>query len=103
MCVNRYLLKPIPELYLGLLEYRQLIQECDSKYTWSAVYTYDVRYRSKLASFGTMDSELFVTILDATAVKSGPLACFRCKSHEHKMASCPFLAFQSSMEASAQK
>ena len=64
-----------PELYASLSEYRLLIQECDKKYNWTSVFAYDVRFRCRLAaspvsfSFGCIDSELFVTILDAVAVK----------------------------------
>ena len=91
-----------PELYNELLAYRMFIQTSDRKYRWSAIYSYDLRFRAELArtrswKFGTISSDLVVSILDATAIKSDVLRCFRCRSTEHIVQECPFPA---TMEAS---
>ena len=99
---EQVLVKFRPELYFALSDYRQLIQDCDRKYAWESVFAYDVRFRCRLAaspnpfSFGSIDSELFVTILDASAVKTST-TCFRCKSRDHKVGQCPFQAHQPSV------
>ena len=64
--------------YQNLAEYRSLIQDRDEKYNWARVQSYDVKFRSNLAAkpladrfdFHKIDTRLFVTILDATVVKS---------------------------------
>ena len=91
-----------PENYSSLAEYHTLIQGCDTKYVWHKVYMYDVQFRAKLATalpgerfaFHSVDVGLFVTILDATAVKSQN-GCYRCCSLSHNVANCP-KAFQTS-------
>ena len=91
-------------IYSHLASYRQFIQDCDGKYTWTAVSMYDTRFRSLLAcstrkfDFGIINSDLFVTTLDATAVKQpkSSIQCFRCKG-DHKAAECTFQA-SSTME-----
>lgn len=93
-----------PEVYSKMADYRSLIQECDTKYNWVRVYDYDVKFRLKLASnspdarfnFSDTDAGLFVTVLDATAVKPRK-ACYRCHSSNHHVAECPFLATETSM------
>ena len=37
-----------------------------------------------------MDNDLHFTILDNTAVRTNAMLCFRCKSYEHVVTSCPF-------------
>ena len=92
------------DLYDKLATYRRLIQECDRKYKWQDVYMYDVKFRSKLASssdkfaYDRVDVEIFVTTLDATAVKQSGFSCFRCKSSEHKVQNCPFQASEAMQE-----
>lgn len=86
-----------PGTYIHLCSYRQFIQECDRKFTWNAVYAYDVRHRCKMGNvksleFDNIDQELYTTILDATAVKKGQVTCFRCKSPNHVVQRCPFPA-----------
>lgn len=102
---ERLVMHAKPESYTALAEYRCLIQDCDVKYTWSYVYSYDVKFRSKLANnsiehrfdFNKIDTGLFVTILDATAVKPSKV-CYRCQSSSHVVAKCPFPA-TASLEA----
>jgi len=86
-----------PELYSELLSYRMFIQSADRKYRWSAIYSYDMRFRADLArdkswKFGTVSSDLAVSTLDATAVRSDVTRCFRCRSTEHVVPECPFPA-----------
>ena len=86
-----------PDLYPELSSYRQFIHRCSKKYYWNAVYIYDVRFRAKLGSshsfdFGTIDSGLYVEVLDATAIKIGSKQCYPCKSFDHSVSSCPFPA-----------
>ena len=103
---ERMIIQTHPEVYHKLAEYRVLIQDCDTKYAWSSIHNYDVKFRQKLAcgpvssrlNFDCIDSGLFVTILDATAVKPRKL-CFRCHSSQHNVANCPFRTPQASMAA----
>ena len=96
-----------PSAYWHMSEYRKFIQDCDKKYQWMCVYSYDIRFRSLVAvsankfAFGHVNSELFVTTLDATAVKQSG-QCFRCKAFDHKVADCTFLQARPSLEAHAQ-
>lgn len=98
-------MKVKPEAYNKLAEYRCLIQDCDVKYTWSHVYSYDVKFRTKLAGnpaearfdFDKIDTGLFVTVLDATAVKPRKL-CYRCQSPDHTVTNCPFPTTKAAME-----
>lgn len=86
-----------PNLYHQLVKYRQFIQQCDCKYKWCATYTYDCRFRAKLAetrsfSYDTIDSDLYVVIFDASAVRRDARVCYRCKSSHHVVQDCPFPA-----------
>ncbi|CAH1786945.1 unnamed protein product, partial [Owenia fusiformis] len=63
-----------PHTYPGLCTYRNIIQEADAKFKWNAVNASDVKYRSKLSQtksqqFGNIDTQLYVTTFDSTAVK----------------------------------
>ena len=85
------------KLYNKLLAYRSFIQSMDRKYNWSAVFCYDVRFRTELSHNKQFDydkpmNDLVVTILDATAVKNNISRCFRCRSAEHMVSDCPFPA-----------
>ena len=40
--------------------------------------------------FGEIDHNLYVTVLDSTAVRKDVPRCHRCKSFDHKVAFCPF-------------
>lgn len=99
---NQYefaIIQAFPELYPRFWRYREFIQKTNNKYMWPAVYRYDVQFRRRLAvgddhfAYDRVDSDLFVTILDATAVKqpsSHTNGCFRCKSQFHSVKQCPF-------------
>ena len=102
---ERLVMKVKPEVYNRLAEYRCLIQDCYVKYTWSSVYSYDVKFRTKLAGnpvedrfdFDKIDTSLFMTVLDATAVKPRKL-CYRCQSPNHTVTNCPFSASKAAMQ-----
>ncbi|KAK3739498.1 hypothetical protein QZH41_005056 [Actinostola sp. cb2023] len=81
--------------YTDLAKYRSVIHSASRKFRWSAVYAYDIRFRSKLAageiaSFGTIDHTLYTTTLDATALRPDAKQCFRCKAYDHEARDCPF-------------
>lgn len=83
-----------PSVYKQCHDYRSFIQKCDKKYHWYAVSAFDTRFRallgqSKSYNFGNIDSDLYVTTLDATVIKQVP-RCFRCRSPEHEVQECPF-------------
>ena len=84
-----------PEYYSNLAAHRQMIQKCSHKYYWQAVYTYDLRIRAKHGAmksfrFNEIDTDLFVTVLDSTAVKQNAVRCLRCKGYDHLVQDCPF-------------
>ena len=83
-----------PALYRPCAEYRHFILDCSNKYHWSAVSQFDAKFRIKLASrrsfdFGDIDHTLFILTFDSSTVKKKG-ACFRCKSMDHLVGSCPF-------------
>lgn len=96
-----------PETYSSLAQYRTHIQGCDAKYIWRKVYMYDVQFHAKLPTappdnrfvFHSVDAGLFVTILDATAVKQQN-GCYRCRSLSHTVADCLFQAPHTTLETS---
>ena len=84
-----------PSLYPNVAAYRRLIQKCNHKYVWQAVYCYDVSFRAGLGAnrsfeFHSVDTDLFVTILDSTAVKPNATRCYGCRSFDHIIQNCPF-------------
>ena len=86
-----------PHLYIKLLAYRNFIQNADKKYQWSAIYSYDLHFRTELArnrsfEYGKPITDLVVTLLDATAIKNNVSRCFRCRSTSHVVQECPFPA-----------
>lgn len=71
-----------------LCAYREVIYATSRKLCWSAVYSYDLRFRTKLASeeisrFYQLDQTLYTTVLDATALRSDIRQCARCNGHDH--------------------
>jgi len=84
----------LQEVYEHMAEYRAYICDCDKKYMWSAIAAYDIRHRAKLSRksvyFSTADVTLQAQLLDASAIKSNALRCYRCKSFQHNVSECPF-------------
>ena len=94
---ERILMMRHADKYEKFVAYRELIQNVDVKYQWHAVSSYDMRFRANLAKtksfdYDILDTTLFTTIFDATAVKSTARSCLRCKSFEHFVKNCPFPA-----------
>ena len=92
-----------PHLYSKLASYRRLIQSLDRKYMWSAIYTYDQRFRTNVArdasvNYHVQNNDLMVTILDATAIKVDLNRCLRCKATDHYVQDCPFQSFKAEKE-----
>lgn len=104
-----------PQYYPQLNAYRTFIQGADAKYHWYAVASYDCQYRQTRAAIGKpfdleeVDTNLFVTTMDATTVKSriGAKAintqrgCFRCQSKFHVVRDCPFRETQTQLQTPA--
>jgi hypothetical protein len=89
------LVKHYPVLYPVLVQYRQLIQQCDLKFNWQAVRHYDEQFRLSLANrrsldFGTINTNLYTMIFDSTAIKQSTRPCYRCRSRSHHVKDCPF-------------
>ena len=92
---ERVIMAKHPNTYSKLVDYREMIQNSNAKYQWHAVSNYDIRFRTELAktrsfNFDVLDTTLFTTILDATAVKFSAKTCLRCKSYDHFVSNCPF-------------
>ena len=95
------LISSMPQHYKAMSAYRVHIQESSQLFLWEKVYEYDCRFRSELGaklslSFGDVDSTLYITKLNANAVKpkssSSAKSCFRCHSMDHLIGDCPFPA-----------
>ena len=76
--VNTY-----PSLYFTLTNYRQFIQQCDKKFKWNTVATYDRLFRCKLGQCGNFNFEkigimLYTQTFNVSTVKSFTKQCFRC-------------------------
>ena len=95
---NRYELVVVAEhlhLHKKFVEYREIIQNCDKNFRWSAVHLYDTRLRLRRAEtksfdFDVVDTTLYATIFDTTAVKRAGKQCLRCKSYDHHVSDCPY-------------
>ena len=95
-----------PERYLELAAYREQIQLANRKFCWPCVYMFDVQTRTRVASrkdtdvsLDVLDTTLYTTILDASALRAHPKQCTRCKSFDHFVRDCPFLAQEKLQEA----
>lgn len=97
-----------PERYLELAAYREQIQLANRKFRWPSVYLFDVQTRVHAASrkdaqarLDVLDTTLYTTILDASALRLHPKQCTRCKSFDHLVRDCPFLAQEKPQEAAS--
>lgn len=89
------LLTAHPDKWKDLLQYRLHMLDFDIRYTWSAVYMYDIKFRAKLAtkhslSFGSVDSEVVSVVLTPDTLKESPRLCHRCKGPFHFASECFF-------------
>ena len=92
---ERILVSTDISLYHGLVTYRELIQECNSKFQWAAVYAYDRRFRAQLGlnksfEYGAISHDLYTIILDKSALYLNIQRCHRCHSTNHLVKHCPF-------------
>ncbi|KAK3720689.1 hypothetical protein QZH41_003447 [Actinostola sp. cb2023] len=83
--------------YKELARYRSIIQKANRKFRWNAVYEYDVQFRRSLFDIPTgrldvVDTTLYATILDSSAVRKEGITCQRCKSDKHLVRDCSFRA-----------
>ena len=87
-----------PARYIELARYRNIVQKANRKFRWCSVYEYDVQFRQSLSNdsaagrFNSVDSTLYTTILDSSAVRKEGLICQRCKSENHLVRDCSFRA-----------
>ena len=93
-----------PERYLELAAYREQIQLAIRKFRWPCVYMFDVQTRTRAASrkdirLDVLDTTLYTTILDASALRAHPKQSTHCKSFDHLVRDCPFLVQEEPKEA----
>ena len=86
-----------PLRYKELARYRDVIQKANRKFVWSVIYNCNVQFRLSLnlntsAHFDTVDTTLYMTILDPSAVRKEGVSCQRCKSPNHLVRDCLFRA-----------
>ena len=90
-----------PARYTELASYREQIQFANRKFRWSSVYLLDIHLRMAHASkclhdsslrLDIIDTTLYATILDASALRPHPRQCSRCKSFDHMVKDCAFPA-----------
>ena len=96
------------ELYLELAAFREQIQLANRKFCWPSTYLFDVQTRVHAASprdaqarLDVLDTTLYTTILDASALRLHPKQCTRCKSFDHLVRDCSFLAQEKPQEAAS--
>ena len=84
-----------PERYLKLAAYREQIELTNRKFRWPRMHMFDVQTRTRAASrkdirLNVLDTTLYTTILDTSALHAHPKQCTRCKSFDHLVRDCPF-------------
>ena len=86
-------------------QYRSIIQKAKRKFSWKAVYDLDVQFRMSLSGtakrLDQIDSTLYTTILDSSAVRAEGNSCQRCKSDHHLARDCSFRTKQTLEERKA--
>ena len=100
-----------PSRYTELASYREQIQFANRKFRWPSVYMFDIHSRMAYAkqiqlgsaSLDVIDTTLYATVLDASALRPHPRQCSRCKSFDHLVKDCTFLAQDQMEETTPQK
>lgn len=91
---ERDIIKTDPSHFGDVSQYRSLIQQANRKFRWATVYDFDVRFRQGLSTtpgrLSIIDTTLYATILDSSAVRKESTTCPRCKSSRHLIRDCPF-------------
>ena len=97
-----------PGRYLELAAYQEQIQLANRKFRWPSVYLLDIRTcihaasrKDAQARLDVLDTILYTTILDASVLRLHPKQCTRCKSFDHLVWDCPFLAQEKPQEAAS--
>jgi len=102
---ERALVMADPAKYTELAQYRGIIQKANRKFRWKTVYDFDVQFRMSLSGttgrLDHIDSTLYTTILDSSAVCKEGISCQRCKSGHHLVRDCSFRAKQTVEETKA--
>ena len=90
-----------PEHYTELATYREQIQFANRKFRWSPIYMFGIHSRMAYASkvsrnprarLDILDTTLYATVLNASALRRHPRQCSRCKSFDHLVRDCTFPA-----------
>lgn len=94
---ERNIMTTDPQRYFELARYRESIQMANRKFRWAQVYMFDIQSRmqaaaNKQARLDILDTTLYTTVLDASALKPNLRQCSRCKSFDHLVRDCAFLA-----------
>ena len=83
-----------PARYAELAQYRSIIQKANWKFRWKAVYDFDVQFWTSLSGttkqLDQIDSTLYTTILDSSAVRAEGTSCQHCKLDHHLVWDCSF-------------
>ena len=92
-----------PSLYSELASYRNFIHSCEKKFLWPAIHAYDSRFRAKLSTsksmkYTSVDTDIYVSVFDVTAIKKDGKRCFRCRSEHHMVQECPFPATEQTVK-----
>ena len=86
-----------PARYTELASYREQIQFANRKFRWSSVYLFDIHSRMARASkclhdssarLDIIDTTLYATVPDTSALRPHPRQCSRCKSFDHMVKDC---------------
>ena len=91
-----------PSQFSELCAFRDIMQSANRIFRWSAVYTYNVGFWSKLANgdlsgFDQLNQTLYITVFNVTALHSDARQCAQSKSHDQLASICLFHS-QSLME-----
>ena len=85
--------------YTELASYREQIQLASRKFRWSPVYMYrhtipnglcHQPFHDSHAHLDNLDTTLYGTVLDASALRPNPRQCSQCNSFDHLVKDCAF-------------
>ena len=88
------LLSFYPHRYLELSHYWWHIVDLDQCFHWAAVLSYNMQFWHRCAiqclPFSAFNQQLYITTLNATAIKVLACRCFQCQCFDHEVGDCPF-------------
>ena len=108
-CYEQQIMTTNPRRYFELARYRENIQMANRKFRWANVYMFDIQSRMKAATrrqnpqLHILDTTLYTTMLDASALRPHPRQCSRCKSFDHLVRDCAFLETETLEEVKSQQ